>query len=117
MIPIVRQLAGIIRNVPANATKSGVPDPTLRSWFKKRRTPRIDLFIAAAEAEGYEVILRRKTMPKIIDRNDRVEVFERNELIAYVEEETLFKIVKGYAEPIGRVNHRSEIIGKLTEHA
>jgi len=50
----------------------------------------------------------------IINRSDRIEAYRGNDLIGYVENDQLFAIdAKGYAEPIGEINHRCEIAGKL----
>lgn len=50
---------------------------------------------------------------KIIIRNERIEAYQNNELIGYVEDDTLYGMRNGYAEPVGPVNHRVEIAAKL----
>lgn len=49
---------------------------------------------------------------KIVVRDERIEAYRGNNLVAYVENDTLYGFRDGYAEKIGPVNHRSEIAGK-----
>lgn len=51
---------------------------------------------------------------RIINNNKRIEAFRDNQLIGYAEDDILFVIgADGYAEPVGMINHRAEIAGKL----
>lgn len=51
--------------------------------------------------------------PQLVNLNDRIELYVRNELRAYVEDDTLYTIGKdGYAVRIGTIEHRAEIIAK-----
>lgn len=55
---------------------------------------------------------------KIVTTAERIEAYERNKLIGFVQDDTLFTInSNGYSENIGSVNHRSEIAGKLIAYS
>lgn len=92
---------------------SGVSSDVIKGWEK--RNPRLDLFLAVADAAGFEITMRKKS-PKfrLMTRAERIEAFEDNRLIGYVSDETLFAIDKdGYAHEVGPISHRVEIQGKL----
>lgn len=111
---IAKQLLAKITNFNDVAKISGVDSAVIRGW--KTRNPRLDLFIAVADAMGYEIIMRKKsakfrlvTAPK-----GRIDAFRDNEKIGFVEAETLFAIDKdGYSHEVGPISHRVEIHGKL----
>lgn len=55
-------------------------------------------------------------MVKIVPGNDRLNIYDGNVIVGYVEGETLFGIDKdGYAEEIGRIDHQNEIEQRLNE--
>lgn len=55
-------------------------------------------------------------MVKLLSRNERLEVFDDNKLVGYVENETLTGFDRdGYAVEIGHINNNNEIAGKLKE--
>lgn len=96
--------------------------PTVDSWIKHRRTPRVDLLARVATAAGFELILqpqqpKAKPMGKytLVTKDGRIDIMvNRSKLVGYVEDETLTALdASGYAVPIGAINHRAEIIGKL----
>lgn len=39
------------------ASKAGVPSTKMRTWWRKEHRPRIDSFVAVANAAGYRVVL------------------------------------------------------------
>lgn len=50
---------------------------------------------------------------QLVTRNSRLELYQANQLRAYVEDDELFGIDKdGYAVHIGTIEHRSEVIMK-----
>jgi hypothetical protein len=49
------------RHLRELASESGVCAKSLMDWKHRFTAPRLDLFIALAEAAGFEVVLRRKT--------------------------------------------------------
>lgn len=98
--------------------KSRVGRMTVDSWTSKRRTPRIDLFTRVANAAGYnlvlEPIMKTEKEFKIYTRQGRIDVMSGNTLVGYVDNDQLYGIdSKGFADLVGSVNHRTEIIGKL----
>ena len=59
----------------------------------------------------------RLSMPKLVDVDGMIQIWEKHKKIAFVENETLYKIdSNGYAVEICKVNHRIEILGKLAEY-
>lgn len=55
-------------------------------------------------------------MVKIIQRNERLEVFDDNKVIGYVENNTLSGLDRdGYAVEICHIDNNSEIAGRLKE--
>lgn len=51
---------------------------------------------------------------KIYTRQGRIDVMSGNTLVGYVDNDQLYGIdSKGFADLVGSVNHRTEIIGKL----
>ena len=63
-IPIVREFGVLLRNraqdLRAFAQQAGVPYNTTLNWRKGARAPRLDLFIAALNALGYDLKIVRK---------------------------------------------------------
>lgn len=96
------------------AISSGVPRATIDSWIRQDRRPRLDLVRKIAEATGHEIMLKRKDGFRLVTHENRINVMRENNVVAYVENDVLFAIdSNGYAEEIGVINHRVEIIGKL----
>lgn len=110
--------------------KSGVPRPTVDSWMRLDRRPRLDLVDKIVDAAGYKITLRRKELvpmtPRapatparklhITIRNGRVELWDQTKMLAYVEDDILHGIDRdGYAVQIGTIGHRVEIIPKFEE--
>lgn len=60
---------------------------------------------------------RLKPMGKyqLVNQDDRINVMvNRSKIVGYVEDDQLTALdAQGYAVPIGAINHRTEIIGKL----
>lgn len=54
--------------------------------------------------------------PQLITRNSRLELYVRNELRAYVEDDELYCIGRdGYAVRVCTIEHRSEVIPRWNE--
>lgn len=106
----------IIRN-------AGVQFDQFLKWYSGEVYPRIDTLQRVALCAGFEIIVQpveRKELDamayKIQTRNDRLEVYLKNVMIAYIENEVLFAIDrKNYANKVSAINHSREIIGKLSE--
>lgn len=100
----------------STARVSGVSSDVIKGWSK--RNPRLDLFLAVANATGFEITMKKKS-PKFRIINaprGRIEAFEDNRMVGYVENDTLYAIDKhGYAHDAGSVSHRVEIKAKLNE--
>ena len=59
----------------------------------------------------------RLSMPKLVDVDGMIQIWEKHKKIAFVENDILYRIdSKGYAVEICKVNHRIEILGKLAEY-
>jgi formylmethanofuran dehydrogenase subunit A len=60
---------------------------------------------------------KEKPMGKyqLVTKDGRIDIMvNRTRVVGYVEDDTLTAIdAQGYAVPIGAINHRAEIIGKL----
>jgi hypothetical protein len=55
-------------------------------------------------------------MVKIIDRDDRVMIFNENKVIGYVEDSKLYGLDRdGYAVEVCTIDNRNEIAGRFTE--
>jgi len=110
---------------------------TVDSWIKQRRTPRVDLLAKVGAAAGFELIFqprltasedRKETTMRtataiatnptkytLVNQDKRINIMiNRSRLVGYVEDDTLTALdAQGYAVPVGTINHRAEIIGKL----
>jgi transcriptional regulator with XRE-family HTH domain len=122
--PLVKELLGDKTPAQLNriCERSGVCRVTINSWLRDHRTPRVDLLVAVANAMGYELIMTKtRQMPSAANKTriinagkDRIEAWRGNKLIGYVENDILHKVgADGFATPVGPINHRAEIAGKL----
>lgn len=52
---------------------------------------------------------------QLVNQDGRINIMvNQSKIVGYVEDETLTALdAQGYAVPIGAINHRAEIIGKL----
>lgn len=119
---LFQQVGSKTSTIARLAEKSGVPYPTIMRWSKRQASPRIDLFIALANAAGFELELvpkeKKMNKPKpikLVTRSvNRIEAYLDNAVVGYVENDTLFAIdAKGFASEVGPINHRVEIADKL----
>ena len=98
---------------------------TVNSWIRQARMPRVDLLAKVAAAAGFELILQPKEKPMrtataptkytLVNQDKRISIMiNRSKVVGYVEDDTLTALdAQGYAVPVGAINHRAEIIGKL----